>query len=117
MKSSSCVRLLVVVAASALLGCGQPQPPQTPGSGDGSELTCDEKARAELLCRDAMRQRCDSQERDCESNCTHVGSTLNDDALTTKVTVMEPEQCRQNCSHGHDGCLATIAPRCPVRCP
>jgi hypothetical protein len=108
--------VLALVALTALLGCGRPKAPERPDDGDAGELTCDEKARAEVLCRDAFRQRCDSQERDCESTCSHGELPVSAEEVTTNRNLVEPEQCRENCSHGHDGCVAAIVPRCPLHC-
>jgi len=73
------------------------------------ELTCDEKARAEALCRTALRQRCESQANDCEVGCESRGNMpANTQKESSTRGEMESTQCRENCRHTRDGCLVTV---------
>jgi hypothetical protein len=105
-----------------LLGCGQPASPQSPSDDpNAGELTCDEKARAQILCQTALRQRCESQGNQCDLTCGAPGgampATPADPAENApEIADMKITQCRDNCTHGRDGCVATIVKRCPVPC-
>jgi hypothetical protein len=111
-------RLLVLAALAASLGCSQPRTPQAPDDADGGELTCDEKARALVLCQTALRQRCTSQGNDCESACESQGGLpANTEKETSTRGLMEATQCRENCRQTRDACLGTVVQRCPVPCP
>jgi hypothetical protein len=115
-------RLFNVAAYAVLLlapACGQPRTPDASNGGDADagELSCDEKARAQGLCRAALRQRCDAQSNDCELNCeTHGNLPETTKNMPSERTDMEITRCRQNCEHGHDGCVVTVEQRCPALC-
>ncbi len=115
-------RLVVVAALASLLvstACRQPRTPEaSSGEADGGELSCGEKAQAQGLCRSALRQRCDSQLNDCELNCeTHGNLPETTWNMPAERADMEVTRCRQNCEHGHDGCVVTVEKRCPALCP
>jgi hypothetical protein len=115
-------RLLAVAAFATSLGCAQPRTPQSQADdADAGELTCDEKARVAVLCTTALRQRCDSQAGQCDLGCGAPGGAMPptpaDPAENApEILDMKITQCRDNCRHGRDGCVATIAQRCPVPC-
>ena len=118
MKTAPLVVSAAAIAAMiAIVACGQPRMPEPASDADAGELTCDEKARADLLCKNALRQRCDSQSNDCEVSCESRGDLpANTQKVPSERGDIESTQCRENCRHGHDACVLTIAQRCPVPC-
>jgi len=119
MKSALLVVSAAVVAMVAVMACGQPRTPEPLLSDqDAGELTCDERARAEVLCKNALRQRCDSLSNDCVVTCESRGDLpANTQKVPSERGDIESGQCRENCRHGLDGCTASIVQRCPVPCP
>jgi hypothetical protein len=112
----------LVVTLGAAPACSTPRTPDTAAAGtteaDGGELTCDERARAQVLCQSAMRQRCESQVNDCDSRCDVNGDLpANSQKAPTQRSYMESTQCRANCRQIREGCVKSAAQRCPAPCP
>jgi hypothetical protein len=115
--------LAAVAAFSWLLGaCSEPRTPDSALSagasseGDAGELSCDERARAQVVCQSAFRQRCASQGNDCEAACERGDLPAN--TMKHPSTIgEEATQCRDNCRQVRDGCVSSATTRCPVPCP
>jgi hypothetical protein len=119
MKLPHTLALAASLVVPAIPACSNPRTPgaATSADADGGELTCEERARAQSLCRSAMGQRCESQGNDCEATCdVHGDLPANTEKSPTARNDMESTQCRANCRQTHDGCLRSIAVRCPALC-
>lgn len=120
MKAAALLAVVSFAGLTALAGsaaCGRPAASATDAEGDAGELTCDERARAQLICQAALRQRCASRGDDCESACeTQAGLPANTEKETSTRGMMEATQCRENCRQTRDACTGSVAQHCPVPC-
>jgi hypothetical protein len=110
----------VFAVASASSACAPARTPVNAADGDGGEITCEERDRAQTLCITAIRQRCDSQERECEVACTAGGIPSPTEAAGVTesqiVSQVDADRCREGCGHTHNGCVHSIAAQCPGPC-
>jgi hypothetical protein len=116
MKPALLVVCAALVAILCGMACGQPRTPESVSDADAGELTCDERARAGVLCRDALRQRCESQGNECEIACDSRNLSANDNKHPSQGLENDAVQCRQDCLRGRDACLRLLVDRCPVPC-
>jgi hypothetical protein len=107
--------LALVLAAAA---CRSPRTPDAVVEADGGgALTCDERARAQTLCRSAMARRCETQGNDCEASCDVRGDLPgNAQKGPSSRNEMESTQCRANCREVREACVGTVVPQCPSLC-
>jgi hypothetical protein len=115
--------LAALGAVGLVVACAEttPQSATVVGVGtvesDGGELTCDERARAQVICQSAILHRCESQQNDCEGSCdVHGDLPGNNEKSPSQRNDMESTQCRANCVHVHDGCVRSAPQQCPVPC-
>jgi hypothetical protein len=109
--------LVLVLLAAACRGPRTPDAVVEASDGGAAALTCDERARAQELCRSAMTRRCETQGNDCEASCDVRGDLpANGQKGPSSRNEMESTQCRANCRVVREACVGSIVPQCPRLC-